>query len=149
MFVQKEFGGSLHKRQGAYSLVFQCSKAENILRVIQPYIRIKKGQVELALAFQELRHGRGGRFRLGSEEIALYDAAKEGMQKLNKQDSVAFHEKAGELQESPNGDNLQPSPSKVLELVDGKVHRLTGEDSTTNNPDTSARPERDDIVGTA
>ena len=42
--------------------------------------------------------------------------------------------------------NQQPSLSNG-KYVDRKVQRLTGEEPT-NNPDTSARPERDDIVWT-
>jgi len=51
-------------------------------------------------------------------------------------------EKSGELLEPPNakgeGDQ-QPSRSKVISMVGRKVQRLTGEESQTNNPDTSAR----------
>ncbi len=42
--------------------------------------------------------------------------------------------------------NPQPSRSNVVDFVERKVQRLTGEDSTTNKPDTSIAPERDDIV---
>lgn len=44
--------------------------------------------------------------------------------------------------------NPQPSQSNVVKIVDWKVQRLTGEDITTNKPDTSAAPERDEIVWT-
>lgn len=57
--------------------------------------------------------------------------------------------KGGELLGSPNEKDegyQQPSQSNVTRLVDWKVQRLTGEDSQTNKPDTSAAPERDDIV---
>lgn len=55
--------------------------------------------------------------------------------------------KGGELLETPEKDNQQPSRSNVISMVGRKVHRLTGEDSQTDKPDTSAAPERDDIVG--
>lgn len=57
--------------------------------------------------------------------------------------------KSGELLETPNGKaegNQQPSQSNVVKIVDWKVQRLMGEETTTNKPDTSAAPERDDIV---
>lgn len=47
--------------------------------------------------------------------------------------------------------NQQPSRPNVLQYVGRKVHRLTGEDTQSNKPDTSApHPvlEGDDIVGT-
>jgi len=49
--------------------------------------------------------------------------------------------KRGELLETPTAsgeDNQQPSRSNVVSIVDRKVQRLTGEDTQTNNPDTSA-----------
>ncbi len=57
--------------------------------------------------------------------------------------------KGGELLETPNAKgegNQQPSQSNVVSLVDWKVQRLTGEDTQSDKPDTSAAPERDDIV---
>ena len=45
--------------------------------------------------------------------------------------------------------NPQPSQSNVVSIVGWKVQRLTGEETTTNKPDTSVAPERDDIVWTA
>lgn len=43
-------------------------------------------------------------------------------------------------------DNPQPSQSNVINFVDWKVQRLTVEDAQTNKTDTSAAPERDEIV---
>ncbi len=55
---------------------------------------------------------------------------------------ITYHvEKRGELLGSPNGSaegNQQPSRSNVINFVDRKVQRLTGEDFTANKPDTSA-----------
>jgi hypothetical protein len=56
--------------------------------------------------------------------------------------------KGGELLEHPNGNaegNQQPSRLNV-QIVNRKVQRLMGEDAQTNKPNTSAAPERDDIV---
>ena len=57
--------------------------------------------------------------------------------------------KSGELLGNPNEKdegNQQPSQSNVIRIVDWKVQRLTAEDSQTNKADTSAAPERDEIV---
>jgi hypothetical protein len=60
--------------------------------------------------------------------------------------------KGGELRGTLNAflahDNPQPTLSNVFIFVGRKVHRLTGEEIQTNKPDTSAAPERDEIVGT-
>jgi len=45
-------------------------------------------------------------------------------------------------------DNPQPSLSNVLIFVGRKVHRLMGEDTQSDTPDTSAAHESDEIVGT-
>ena len=52
----------------------------------------------------------------------------------------------GNLNATAHG-NQQPSPLNTMK-VGGKVQRLTGED-VTDKPDTSAAPERDDIVRAA
>jgi len=76
-------------------------------------------------------------------------AAIKGKEKSWENFFMRIVRKGGELLENPNSkekDNQQPSLSNVRFLVDRKVQRLTGEDSQTNKPDTSAAPERDDIV---
>lgn len=59
--------------------------------------------------------------------------------------------KGGELRENLNSNehgNPQPTRSNVLCFVGRKVQRLTGEEVQTDKPDTSAAPERDEIVRT-
>jgi len=58
--------------------------------------------------------------------------------------------KGGELRETLKAilahGNPQPSQPNVIDIVGWKVQRLTGEEITTDKPDTSAAPERDEIV---
>lgn len=66
-------------------------------------------------------------------------------------DSLHSHSrKGGELRERLNAilahDNPQPSLPNVKIYVGRKVQRLTGEDAQSDKPDTSAAPERDEIV---
>ncbi|MEW6214551.1 MAG: hypothetical protein AB1478_05015, partial [Nitrospirota bacterium] len=128
-----------------YRLV--ACKASKFLQVIRPYVRVKKPQLELALHFQELKSaGKRGR-KTPEKDIELFDSIRQEMQRLNKQVSQDFHRKSGELLGHPERDNQQPSLPNVLSIVGRKVHRLTGEEAQANKPDTSARPEREDIVG--
>lgn len=66
--------------------------------------------------------------------------------------NAVHNEKRGELRETPNGNaegNPQPSQPNVRSIVGWKVQRLTGEDSRSNKPDTSAAasyPMRHEIV---
>lgn len=168
-FAKTLFGGSLLKGPATYQWRLASNKALFFLETVRPYIKIKRVQLELGIAFQTYKRQRTPRFRLTEEEIDIYESYHKKMQELNKQGSLVFHTESGELQEHPtlrsfknlNGniveqirqvlqeDNLQPSSSNEIDKVDEKVHRLTGEESQSNKPDTSARPERDDIVGTA
>ncbi len=58
--------------------------------------------------------------------------------------------KGEELRENLNAilahGNPQPSRPNVINIVGRKVQRLTGEEITTNKPDTSIAPETDEIV---
>jgi len=152
-WMHKEFNGALFTqtsgKSGVYRLILQTKQAENFLQKIQPWIRVKKGQVELALTFQEIRASRFSRYRLTEEEITLYDTIMLAMQTLNHKLSQDFLEKLGEFREGPTHtvrmkDNPEPSSSKGIS-VDEKVQRLTPEEPT-NTGDTSAQPVRDEIV---
>ncbi len=118
--------------------------AYEIIKILQPYIRIKKLQAELAIHFQESLV----RWRVTPpHEVARRDLYYRAMRCLNQ--SMGSIEQLGELLEYPIDsveDNQQPSHSKVVEIVEWKVQRLTAEDVPTNNADTSAQHESDDIV---
>jgi hypothetical protein len=151
--VQAEFGGSLGSNGSSYYWRASSLKAKIFLEAVQPYLKIKKPQLEIVLLFQELK-SQHGTSKMTEDELIIYQSFQDTIKALNKQNSLAFHEKSGELLGPPlenlqPEDNQQPSSSNEIKKVDEKVHRLTGEENSTNNPDTSARPERDDIVGTA
>ncbi len=59
--------------------------------------------------------------------------------------------KGGELLEHPNVKPraISSRALRILNTVEEKVQRLTGEDQETNKPDTSTAPEREDIVWAA
>ena len=67
---------------------------------------------------------------------------------VNKKVFWAFHQQSGELLETltDNAEGNQQPSSSSEEKVDEKVQRLTGEGLHPNKPDTSARPEMEDIV---
>lgn len=73
-----------------------------------------------------------------------------GKEKLWQEYFTSMVCKGGELlgHLNPKGyGNQQLNQSNVINLVDWEVHRLMVEDSQTNKTNTSAAPERDDIVG--
>lgn len=147
--LHKEFKGSLLRGQGCYRLWIGNIQAKNFLLAIKPYVKIKREQLELALTFQEMK-SRRARYKKGrtlnKDEIYYGRLFRAKMKELNKKLSQAFHGKSGELLERPEKDNQQLSLPNVISFVGRKVQRLTGADLQTNKPDTSARPERDDIV---
>lgn len=79
--------------------------------------------------------------KLIADLIALEHDIKDGVTLCSECHKKIHAAKRGELLENPNTsgeDNQQPSQSKVVYLVDWKVQRLMGEDTTSNKPDTSA-----------
>lgn len=142
--IKQHFTGSLGRGDGGYLLYIAARRAQFFLETVKPYIRIKKAQLNLGLLFQELKNSRSRGQRLSDEECAIFDACHEEMKSLNKQVSRDFHSKSGEFSEALDWGNTEPS-SLNDEVVEEKVQRLEGEEST-NNPSTSARPEMEDIV---
>jgi len=145
--------GSIHgnySNRGFYREIWQAGgkTAYTIIKVLQPYVHIKRAQIELAIFFQETsKWSIGGHAETKPEETARRDIICQAIQCLNQ--SMGRVENVGELLGYPivkNEDNQQPSQVNVVDIVTWKVQRLTGEEPQTNNPDTSAHPEREDIV---
>lgn len=142
----------MQRLDSCYGWHIQCNQAAQFLEMVLPYLRIKKQQALFAIEFQKMQKSerRQGRWTGGcksEEAIAVREMYKQTIQSLNKRDSQAFYKKSGELLETLERDNQKPSLSNVLKLVDRKAHRLTGEDTQTDKPDTSAGRESEDIVG--
>jgi len=150
--LKEMFGGSIHfnKHSACYSWVITTQKAASFLRAINPYVIVKRSQVRLALEWVSIIDARSSKKRWlkkSDAEIALYDDFIEAIKDCKKVDKSACHEKADEFMGRPTsaaGDNHEPSSTKGLKVVE-KVQRLMGEEPT-NKPNTSVRPERDDIV---
>jgi len=117
-----------------------------IISVLRPWVRVKKAQVELGIMFYETSGWRRWRETPHGETLkraAFYHVIRA----LNK--GAGHVDKAGELLGYPNSvaeDNQQPSHSNIANIVEWKVQRLMDEDAITNKSNTSARPEREDIV---
>lgn len=81
-----------------------------------------------------------GRYEMAKLIVAEH-AEDDGITLCRNCHSKIHGKKQGELQEhlTATGEgNLQPSHSNVLNFVEWKVQRLTGEDAQSNKPDTSA-----------
>ena len=89
-WLQFKYGGSVYskkpwlanqKPQWGWDL--RTRQAGDFLRMILPYLKLKRPQAELALAFQSRRRYRGHQ-PMSAEDIALDDADKILMHKYNK-----------------------------------------------------------------
>lgn len=81
-----------------------------------------------------------GKFELAKLIVAEHTLA-DGITLCKKCHILRHSKQRGELLETPERDNQQPSPPNLKMLVGGKVQRLTGEESETDKPDTSAPHE--------
>ena len=68
------------KHKSRWQWVLSSNEALAALKLIYPYLRLKKPQAELAIKFQESRQGK----RMKKEELVLAEAQKILMNKLNK-----------------------------------------------------------------
>ena len=82
------FGGHINRRsdhrgnrKDVWQWYVESKKAGNFLRLILPYVRMKRPQVELALQFQERKHPCRGHTE---EELALEEAERLLMHKMNR-----------------------------------------------------------------
>ena len=90
-WLKMAFGGSVHllkdgraekKWKPVYHWVVTSMQALEVLKLVYPYLRLKKPQAEIAIKFLEIR-GRKGRW-LTDEEQAIGEAQKVTMNNLNK-----------------------------------------------------------------
>ncbi len=70
-----------NKHKEGFVLVYQCKKAEAVVNVLLPYLRLKKPQAILLLEQRKLVK-LGGRYTNG--ELEKIETLKEMIQKLNK-----------------------------------------------------------------
>ena len=119
------FGGSVfttNKRtehwQKGHEWRIVSNQAIPFLEAIQPYTKIKKEQIELALFFQRIKgHKSGGRKPLSESSLDLYEAIKielEGMKKYAEFTETTGSEKEQHTQGEPVPKSQQ-TPDKTEE----------------------------------
>jgi len=64
----------------------EAGKAMEFLKLVYPYLRLKKPQAEIAIKFQEMRRGQG--HHLNDEERAIAETQRIMMANLNKRGAV-------------------------------------------------------------
>lgn len=153
--IQKELGyGHLRRRtkqdgrRQCWSLEFTASKdVKAFIDCVMPYVRLKK--LHLLLSQEMVNTTKWGRhigYVLPQEVKDLRELCMRLLKELNRRgDSEIRGEFSEKLTLFINryADTEPSSPNGVK--VGEKVQRLTGEEPT-NKPDTSAPPEREDIV---
>jgi hypothetical protein len=83
--LKEVFGGVIQEQERAktcYVLALRSLKARAFLEAVYPYLRIKRSQADLALAFQTHMSSRGG---ITPEVIAYRQTCKEQMHELKEQ----------------------------------------------------------------
>jgi len=172
LWIAKKCGGNenlvkFHMPTGRQKRVYyRLYCTTNVLRFmlpqIIPYMHVKKTRAKLMVEYLELTGQVGKESRPEKRKAAYLARLPEycrifSMIKcLNNGMSFDWEEprriltkKLGELQGTLNSKehgNLQASRSNVLDMVDRSLQRLTVEDAQTNNTDTSAQRETEDIV---
>ena len=155
------FKRNLHKKHPAWSDAWQLrwnsKQMYRILTEIRPYMIMKGRHADLAMEMIELKRG-----TLALSKVKQHQQfklmAKDYLSKLDRYEEI-YQEikklnKTGQEYIENNGVNSgklhhlmdNPEPSRVNGMkVARKVQRLTGE-QPSNKPDTSAPPEREEIV---
>ncbi len=91
-FVQSYFGGSISmtnshlknpRKQPCYQWIVASQKALHFLEAIEPFLRIKKLQAQIAIQYQYQRRNKGGH-SLSEAECAVAEAQRIVMCELNK-----------------------------------------------------------------
>lgn len=153
-FFQRTVGtGTVNRRKDVWVYAAGGPRAVHVLRLLLPYMIVKREQAEVFLDFQKTFYTRTAEgkpregYRLTEEQFLTRKALAERITELNKRDSLAFHKNGVNSVELSNGDNTEPSMPNGA-AVGMKAYRLAGEEPT-NKPATSAPPEREEIVGAA
>ena len=81
-----------YKPQWQWAII--TTRALVFLKLIYPYLRLKKPQAEIAITFQQVRRGRG--HYLTDEERAVAEAQRIVMANLNKRGTVKIKSDVGE-----------------------------------------------------
>jgi len=142
------FGGKIYfKHQNVYRWIILSNKAEAFLRKIQPYVKVKKEQVELALAFQEYVHSRSRTSRKTDQECQMYESVKLQLQVLNRRDSKLFHEKSGEFGGGLRNEIIPSQASEGNGSEEGvETTRVSPNNNLSQELPTNIDPILDDIV---
>lgn len=70
----KNSGYKSHWKE-CYSWRLSSNQAQDFLRLVYPYLRIKKSQADIAIEFQEVKRTKNGQFvSLTTQQLACYDS---------------------------------------------------------------------------
>lgn len=119
-WIQSEFGGTIQKYQRqihrrhkpVYRVSFHSSIAESVVRLILPFLIIKREQAEVFLAFRQRMNDKHPMHPLSADERATREQLYWAMKKLNKR-GIGQAERLSE--ETPRSAGMQQSDLPGIE----------------------------------
>jgi hypothetical protein len=145
-----QYRAATDKHAASWIIRLHGGRAVWLIKKLYPYLIIKKDQARIAMLagyYHSLLHG-GPKSRKYDKYLEpVRERLCKEMKRLNYRGSMAVGQQVGELLEPLIGNakgNQQPRRVNDI-IVARKVQRLMVEEST-DNTNTSAHPERDDIV---